>query len=146
MSNPLPSARSWSDYAILGPYAIAITTLTTVSQQVLLDRGGQHTIDDITLSGSASQGAGGIKIWSSDDAAYIGGTILTNIVGINIGNGWQTPFMYLRRAVGTLGTNIYGFLAASVNGIVIENDSQGNQFSNVQIMLIRLPHTNAETY
>jgi hypothetical protein len=35
MSNPLPSARSWSDYAILGPYAIAITTLTTVSQQVL---------------------------------------------------------------------------------------------------------------
>ena len=35
MSNPLPSFRSWSDYSILGPYGIAITTLTTVSQQVL---------------------------------------------------------------------------------------------------------------
>ena len=35
MANPLPSARSWSDYSILGPYGIVITTLTTVSQQVL---------------------------------------------------------------------------------------------------------------
>ena len=35
MANPLPSARSWSDFAILGPYGIAITNLTTVSQQVL---------------------------------------------------------------------------------------------------------------
>ena len=35
MASPLPSFRSWSDFPILGPYGIAITTLTTVSQQVL---------------------------------------------------------------------------------------------------------------
>ena len=35
MATQLPSFRSWSDFSILGPYGIAITTLTTVSQQVL---------------------------------------------------------------------------------------------------------------
>ena len=54
---------------------------------------------------------------------------------LNVGNGFQTPVLYLRRAVGTLATNIVsGDLSLGgtpQNGIVVENDSQGNQFVNV---------------
>jgi len=109
----------------------------TGAGSIVLDRVQAFLMSDILVEGNPGQGAGGIKLWSSDDSNYGSYGSITNLIGVNIGNGFQTPFLYLRRMVGVMCTNISAndlvIGGTPQDGIIIENDSQGNSFSNILI-------------
>lgn len=106
---------------------------------IKIDRGGLHRIDNCSSLGTATKKAGRLWFGSTDQSSY--GSVFTSVNsyhvdgGGSLGQGVQTPAIHLNRAVGMHFNDI---ISNDSNGtgtfIVMENDSQGNIFSNCTIV------------
>jgi len=100
------------------------------------DRGGNHIIENVLSSGTATLKAGQLKLWSSLDTMY--GSVFTSVSGYRIensGTGSVPEAIYMRRAVAVkfdrLITNDSNYTGTCV---VIENDCQGICINNSVIV------------
>lgn len=97
------------------------------------DRGGYLNVADCINKGTAGQGAGGAKIWSSVDTDYIGSVNVTRYTTNNIGNGVQNTVIYLRRAIAAFISDCHGNDltqgGSAQIGVLVENDCQGCKIS-----------------
>ena len=93
------------------------------------DRGRNYNVSDCLNKGTAGQGAGGAKIWSSSDSDYIIDAKVERYYTNNIGNGVQNTMFYVRRGVGTrivdCASNDLATGGSAQVGILFENDCQG---------------------
>jgi pectate lyase-like protein/parallel beta helix pectate lyase-like protein len=106
-----------------------------------IDRGRIHTIQNVISQGTPSLKAGTCFIISSVDNDYVYFVKLSNYQILNIGNGvYGSPAaVYIRRAVGSdfnqiTANDLRTGVTDAVPGILVENDCQGNRFTNCMII------------
>ena len=106
---------------------------------IIIDGGGLNRIDNCTSIGTATRKAGRLWFGSTNQSEY--GSVFTSVNSYHIdgggseGQGVQSPAIHLNRAVGMHFNDIISNDSNRTGiFIVMENDSQGNIFSNCTIV------------
>lgn len=107
-------------------------TFAGLLSNITYDRGTFHMVANCLSLGTATPNnkAGSLNILSSIDTGYVFAVKVTNYIVKNIGNGVQSPAVYVRRGVGVHLVNIDVNDMGGATAVLFENDCQGCKLSS----------------